>query len=402
VTWRPYLGRIVSYIVVVSLSIVLVGVLAESKLSDELTVLGNPQAKGPILGIVGASGRYLSQEHAAGVEAVTISASWNEAEPSAGSFSDSYGRSIRSEISAARSDGMDVVLDPGMQYAPNWVFSLPGGTRFVNQYGDGFGGSPGSGDEVPNGITDGSVRAAESTYLSWLGAQIPRGQIIAVRQGGGPFGELRYPDPDYRGHANSFWAYDSSTQAASPVPGWKPGTGTPAQAEEFLSAYNQALDGYGEWMNGIMEEDFHANVLVMLPGWGERPGVASSEVLSRLTLNLPEFNEGLDWSDLLRSLPYPSDSVAYTTYLDAPSPGPTVQEEDPADFIASLVAGTGLRLGGENTGNGTAASLSLCLERARSLGYYIVQWMDESQLVASDSGRDPAGPTIQQLGAAGG
>jgi hypothetical protein len=126
-----------------------------------------------------------------------------------------------------------------------------------------------------------------------------------------------------------------------------------------------------------------------------------AEVRSRLTLNLPEFNEGLDWRDLLRSLPYPSRSVAYTTYLDAPSTGPTVDEEDPAAYIASLASGMKLRLGGENTGHGTKTTLDLCMDRARALHYYIVQWMDESQLIASDSGHDPVGPTIQELGAAG-
>lgn len=398
---RPHAGRIVVYTLEVCLSIVLVAMIGGSRLADGIKVLDSPRSS-PMVGIVGASGRYYSEEHAAGVEAVTLGVSWNDAEPTPDGFSNAYGASIRSRIAAGRAAGLKVVLDPGVQYAPNWVFSLPGGTRFVNQFGAAFGGAPGSGDEVPNGVTDGSVRNAESRYFAWLGAQIPGGEVIAVRQGGGPFGELRYPDPDFRGHTDSFWAYDASTQATSPVPGWKPGTGTPAQAREFLDAYNQALDSYGAWLNGQMEADFHTELLVMLPGWGERPESVAPEVASRLTLNLPEFNEGLDWTDLLRSLPDPSDSVAYTTYLDAPSFGTTTQLEDPADYIASLVAGTRILLGGENTGDGTVASLGLCIDRARVLGYYIMQWMDESQLVGSGVGRDPAGPTIQQLGAAGG
>jgi hypothetical protein len=354
----------------------------------------------PILGVVGASGNYLAQERAAGVGAVTIGFSWSSAEPSPGAFSASYLQGIHDRIAAARSAGLDVVLDPGLQYPPSWVFALTGGTRFVNQYGDVFTGAPPSGNDVANAVTDAAVRAAEGSYLTWLGSQISPGEIIAVRQGGGPLGELRYPGPDYDGHTNSYWAYDTSTQSGSSVPGWRPGTGTVAQAQEFLDAYNAALDGYGQWLNAQLHQDFNTNELVMLPGWGERPGGAAKEVTSLLTVSMPEFNEGLDWTGLLDSLPDPSQSVAYTTYLDAPTVMATPQLEDPADYIASLVAGTGLRLGGENTGNGTIADMDLSLDRAKALHYYIVQWMDEAQLIASGSGEDPGGPTLDELGSA--
>jgi Glycosyl hydrolases family 35 len=351
----------------------------------------------PILGVVGASGNYLAQERTAGVRAVTIGVTWARAEPRKGRYSTNYLRDVKRQIGAARAHGLSVVLDPGLQYAPNWVFALPGGTRFVNQYGQKFTGSPGSGNNVANGITDPSVRSAEAAYMARLGAQFPRGQILAVRCGGGPLGELRYPDPEYRGHTNSYWAYDASTQADSPLRGWLPGTGTAAQATLFLDAYNSQIDSYGRWLDAHLQADFRTDVLVMLPGWGERPGAAAREIASLLTADLPEFNEGLDWKDLLRSLPNPSRSIAYTTYLDAPSVEPTLQLEDPMDYIATLAAGTPIRLGGENTGNGTPAAMDLVIFRALQLHLYIVQWMDESQLAASGAGHDARGPTFSDL-----
>jgi hypothetical protein len=355
----------------------------------------------PIIGVLGVSGNYFSQERSAGIGAVTINVGWNEAEPSLGGFSTSYLESLKTEIAAAQSAGLAVVLDPGLQYPPAWVFSLPGGTRFVNQYGDVFTGAEASGDNVPNGVTDLAVRDAEGNYLAWLGSNFSPGEIIGVREGGGPLGELSYPSPDYNRHTNSFWAYDTSTQSASPVPGWVPGTGSAAQAQSFLDAYNAALDSYGEWLNSQLALDFATNVLVMLPGWGERPGDLTNEVASLLTLNMPEFNEGLDWMDILDSLPDPSGSVAYTTWLDAPTNGPTSQLEDPADYIASLATASHLRLGGENTGNGTIADLNLSFDRAKALNYYILQWMDEAQLISSGSGQDPGGPTFRLLGSTG-
>ena len=321
----------------------------------------------PLLGVLGVSGQYFGQEASAGVDTVTIAVGWNEAEPSESTFSTSYLLGMKNEIEAAKAAGLGVVLDPGLQYPPDWVFSLPGGTRFVNQYGDVFTGTEASGNNVANAVTDIAVRNAESTYLAWLGQQIPGSSLVAIRQGGGPLGELRYPDAVYDGHTNSFWAYDASTQAVSPVPGWVPGSGTTTQATSFLQSYDAALDGYGAWLNGQMEADFGTEELVMLPGWGERPGGAASEISSLLTLDMDEFNQGLDWSDLLSSLPDPGHSVAYTTYLDAPTvQPPTPQLEDPADYLATLVASTPIRLGGENTGDGSIADMDLCIRRAET------------------------------------
>ncbi len=353
----------------------------------------------PVLGIIGVSTSYLAKVKSAGVGAVTIGIGWASAEPRQGTFSSGYLGYIEREVDAARVRGLLVVLDPGLQYAPNWVFALPGGTRFVNQYGDRFGGTAGSGNEVPNAVTDLAVRSAEATYLSWLGSRFRPGEIMAVREGGGPLGELRYPNADYQGHANSYWAYDASTQAISPVRGWLPGTGTVGQARAFLAAYNADLDRFGRWLDGQLQADFRTEVLVMLPGWGERPGGATNEVATLLTLDLPEFNEGLDWTDLLDALPDPAHSIAYSTYLDASTVEPTQQLEDPMDYIASIVAGTPVGLGGENTGNGTLADLGLCIQRARRLHLSIVQWMDGDQLIASGSGRDAKGPTLSELGA---
>ena len=359
----------------------------------------------PILGILGASGNYLNAEKAAGIDAITVQVGWNDIESTQGTFSTPYMDQIRAKIAAARSAGLQVVLDPGLQYPPAWVFTLPGGTQFVNQYGDVFSGSQPSGNDVVNAFTDMAVRAAEGTYLAWLGSQIAPGDIIAVRQGGGPLGELRYPLPDANGHTNSYWAYDASTQAALPpaIRGWKPGTGTTAQAQAFLTAYDNNIVTYGVWLNGQLHTDFDTEQLVLLPGWGERPGGSTTVVDALLnpTQSMDEFNEGLDWVDLLSSLPDPSTSVAYTTFLDAQTVRPTPQLEDPADYLASLVQGTSLRLGGENTGSpATVATMDLCISRAVALDFFIVDWNGESQLIASDSGQDPAGPTLGQLGAA--
>jgi hypothetical protein len=284
-----------------------------------------------------------------------------------------------------------------MQYPPSWVFGLSGGTRFVDQYGDAFTGSAGSGDDVANGVTDLAVRAAMGVYLAHLGSSLTMSDVLAVRQGGGPLGELRYPDADYDGRTDCYWAYDTSSQAASRALAYVPGTGTAVQATTFLNQYNADLISFADWMNTQYETDFHKTTLVLLPGWGQRPGVAAKEEADLLQIPYDEFNQGLDWADLLPSLPDRADTVAYTTYLDATSQGSAVQSEAPATYMASLASPLGMRLGGENTGNGTVQALVTTVETAKSLGFWMVNWLGEAQVVASTEGLDPAGPTISQI-----
>jgi hypothetical protein len=362
---------------------------------------------GPILGLLGAPSSNYAPEQAAGVGAVTIQVSWDLAEPSSGSFSTSYltqqGQfpGPLTEVNQALAAGLKVIIDPGLQYPPQWVVNLPN-SQFVNQFGATYSGPIASGDDAVNAVTNLTVRSVEQTYLSWLGQQFVPGSITAVREGGGPLGELRYPLPeDGSGNYNdSYWAYDADTQATLPpsVQGWTPGTGNAARATTFLQAYNQNLDSYGVWLNGQLVQDFATTVLLMLPGWGERPGVAQTMENSLLQPPTPyeEFNEGLDWPDLLANLPNPSDSVAYTTYLDATANagGPA-----PADYLSSLVSGTSIRLGGENTGNGTVNILNYCAGQAVALNFWIFQWMGASQLGPTDGG--PSGPpSLDQLGSA--
>ncbi len=336
----------------------------------------------PWLGLVDTDGTHYPAEHAAGFQLVTIALSWSQAQPHRDDFQAAYGRTIRARIAAARAQHLAVIVDPGLQFPPSWVFALPGGTRFVDQYGDVFSGPRASGNDVANGVTNPAVRDAMGHYLDWLGAQLPKGQVWGVRQGGGPLGELRYPAGNAVGHPDSWWAYDASTQARSPVPGWKPGTGTADQAQQFLSAYNGALTQFGRWLNDRFRRDFATRSLLMLPGWGERPGVSAAAVASRLTKAPEEFHEGLDWQTLLGSLPDARHTVAYTTFLDAQQVQPTAQLEDPAHYLASLVQVDHLTLGGENTGTASAASLHLSLLRARQLGFVVVNWMDERRLLS--------------------
>lgn len=338
----------------------------------------------PLLGVVQADFQSLPALKASGFGAVTIQVGWNDAESADGTFNAGYGASLAQEAEAARADGMQVVLDPGIQFPPDWVLSLNDSARFTDQYGDRLAAATASGQSAANAVTDPEVRAALGGYLSWLGRQFPRGVLSAVRQGGGPTGELRYPGGAYAGHTDAWWAYDPASQARSPVPGWRPGTGTPAQAQRFLAWYDQNLNGYGVWLGQQLSTAFGATMrrYLMLPGWGDRPGETAA-VADRLLVNAPdEVHLGLDWASLFAQIPDPMHTTLYSTWVDAPSNGADSTREDPPDFVASIRGQRGFTLGGENTGGEDSTQIQLMVDRAAALHYSVLFWFGSTQLVA--------------------
>jgi len=154
-----------------------------------------------------------------------------------------------------------------------------------------------------------------------------------------------------------------------------------AEASTFLSNYNANLASFGAWLASTVAADFpNTTQILMLPGWGERPGMASQGTASLLSADLPELNMGTDWSAQLAADPRPGNTIAYTTWIDATSGGTSSATEDPADYLASLVQGTSFKMGGENTGGGDLSTLTLSVGRASRLHFTIMNWLAESQV----------------------
>ena len=173
---------------VLALVVASVGIVMDATATAGMATTNGTPASGstaPIIGLLGATPANYASEAAAGVGAVTIQVGWNDAELSQGVFSTAYLSQIQSEIAAARAAHLGVVLDPGLQYPPSWVLAMPN-SQFVDQYGDVFNGSEPSANNVVNAVTNQAIRAAEGTYLQWLGTQFSPGQLIAVPRGRGP------------------------------------------------------------------------------------------------------------------------------------------------------------------------------------------------------------------------
>jgi len=321
----------------------------------------------------------------ANLNAVTLELGWDAFEPSQGVVNKTYVGEQRLRLDKLRRAGFSVFLDLGLQYPPAWVFKLNGATRLVNQ--DGVEWRGGTGTNLVNAVFNPAVRAAQSEYYSLVAAAFPKDSFAAIRVGGLHMGELSYPPPN--GKSNTMWMYDQQAQAASPVPGWRPGRGTRNQARLGLKYYFDSINGYASWLLSLSSRNFpSADLQLLLPSWGLRPGQIDAALAAELRgTTSAEINglitQGLDWTSQVNLLiPYGSRGVAYTTWLDAESGDQSLQYMSPADYLYTLTTSRGLALGGENTGGGNQRTLQICLDRVTGLRMRGMMWMNADSLIS--------------------
>jgi hypothetical protein len=343
-------------------------------------------ASGPFFGVLDAKGAHAAEEHGAGVSVAALELNWASYQPGPGQVSSSYVSTIRTRLNQLRSAGLNVVLDVGMQYPPAWIFSVDGNTRFVNQYGDVWSGS--FSNDVPNAVFNTTVRTYQAAYIAQVAADL--GDVFyAVRAGGLLQDELRYPDPTYNGHANSYWAFDANAQAHSPVPGWTPGQAGAAQASAFLNYYLQSLTDYSTWLMGTYRSHFPSPwIQVLYPSWGLRPGDADAAAARNLDGSTPPAGwgtlaRGLDWARQVNAITDARVQL-YNTWMERGDDGSTPTSLAPAHYLATLGAARGLGTVGENAGSGVDfATMQTIVQRTRDWGLAGLMWLNEASLFGS-------------------
>lgn len=335
---------------------------------------------------------------AAGVDLVTLELGWDAYQPTATTINHSYIAQRVAEAQSYADAGLEVVLDLGLQYPPDWAWGLPGSTRFADQYGQEWHG--GIGTDPLDAVWNSSARLAQSNYVE-LVAQDFGGLVDRVRVGGLLSGEIRLPPANSGEHVDSLWAFSPGALAASPDPTWRPGTGTVAQAREWLEFYMSSVSEYAVWLTESVNSAFPvAPIDVLLPGWGLRPGdldrVAADRVsTSSVASTGDDLAGGLDWARQIRALDGLSINItAVTTWLDAPSYGVAPRDLAPVEYLATLTRPRGIPLSGENTGGSGLAALERVREQANRHGLTRITWMPDR-----DSGT-PRDVTLRELGAA--
>ena len=342
-------------------------------------------APNPWFGVLQASGRHLASESQAGLSLLSLELNWDQYEPEQGKFDGSYIEEQRQKLRAFCRAGFAVVLSTGLSHPPSWVFKLDPNTYYVNQYGDRFDPSD-SGKKSANAVFNPSVRQAQATYLARVAADLGD-SFYAIRVGGGPYGELHYPFADYNGHGDSYWAYDANAQKDSPVPGWKPGQGSQADARRFWDYYASKLRDYETWQVETYRRSFSGWLEMLFPGWGIRPGEVDKAVEGRLGGGTAAEKEGAmqqstDFASQVENL---SDQhvVVYSTDLGASDRGTTSSTVSPIRYLHDLASRANLPVAGENQGSGDSVEvMRLCINRVKIMGLMGMMWLDEPQLVS--------------------
>ena len=317
---------------------------------------------------------------AAGIQVVMLAVSWNSYEPEQGRGDPAYQRTVRERYADLRRAGHEVVLSPGLQCPPSWVFELDDHTRFVDQYGEPWHGDVGQ--DVPNAVFNPKVRRAQEDYLHRIADDLADLEFFGVRASGLPDDELRYPEARAGGPPDSFWAFDHHAQAASPVPGWKPGQPGVDEANAFLEFYLDSLAGYGEWSVATHRAAFGASptLMVQLGSWGVRPGDIDAAAATRLDGSSPgvsreTLQQGLDWERQLPRFAQADGVIVSGTWMDAPDQGTEVGDESPIRYIARLAEPLGLGVIGENTGRNDADEMLRSVRRVVDLDLEGMMWM---------------------------
>ncbi len=342
----------------------------------------------------------------AGVTLAVLSVSWDRFEPVAGTPDPAYIRNLLADIAAMRHAGMEVVLDPGVQYPPAWLFDFSE-SRYRNQYGDMFvDAKPGM--NVANSVFNAKIRNVQATYMGSLFKELGT-EFSAVRLGGGWYGEINFPSAEFQDRENCYWAFDALAQGLEtglpegvnpcPVPGWRPGSFSPdhGDARRFLNWYLGSLQNYHDWQITTVRRFYTGPLMMMYPSWGIRPGQAGAAVTADLSGNTPpekngEIQRGFDFARFISGIRDPGVWV-HCTWLDS---NPAWSDEtsadparwSPAHYLSSLAAkhAPPLHLSAENTGGGEAENLRLCAERSRAFGFKTIFWAFEPELF---DGRPP-------------
>lgn len=347
-------------------------------------------ASSPMWAVIGDSGMTTDAVMNAGISTIILRASWREYYPSEGVKDTAYVARLRGELTQLRTAGYRVILEPTVHDSPAWMHQNYADTRYVNQYGESYSGQGEIDSGDVNLVFNPALRTLAASYVRNLLGDLGT-DFAAVRLGGGHWGELTYPTPRWNGHTNAYWAFDRNALARSPVPSWIPGQASPAgEAGKFLDWYLNTLVEYQNWQVAMVRQQGYRGSLMMLyPGWGIRPGQLEEAVAVNLNgTTSPEINGeiqgGTDYRRQVAAITDPGVIVT-TTWLDAAfgqDSSTNPRDWRPVKYLASLATAHPLRLRlfGENTGQGTAATMQFAASQMRQYGLLGMAWYRESEL----------------------
>lgn len=325
----------------------------------------------PRWGVIGPyEGIPLDDVRRRGIDVLMLDVRWSRAEPRDGSFDERYLLERRQEFDRYRAAGFDVVLNFGMHDAPDWLLDRPN-ARFVNQFGRTYRG-PGE----LNLVFARDLRPYAERYVARLFAVLGS-EFMAVRVGGGRFGELTYPPAleSADGRGNDYWAFDEAALRQTPVPGWVPGMPSPfGEADEFIDWYLDALGDFQNWQVGMVRRSFSGTIGVLYPSWGVRDG----DVAKAVAANLDGATKAERNNELQRGYDH-ARHIAALTDDGAAVWGTWADRDGTLDWLGALAAARGVAILAENSGFDGPVEMATAVREARENGVEAFLWVRADQ-----------------------
>jgi len=336
----------------------------------------------------------LATAKAAGATHGLVEVFWDQCQTTTAGAVDATG--VQAHIGRVLAADLKVCLRVSLQYIPSFVDTAA--VKFRRNGGVDHNPGNVSGNNARDWVWSASTRALVDDFLTKLFNQLTWSQIERVQLGGGPAGELQYPDSD----GTQWWGYSSPAQTGTdlaagqtvcPVPGHVPSTGTTWVANDvsFAAWYTQSLTNWMLWLIGRHRAYFSGPIWVMHPGAGLRRTSQTPTGSQALNYRV-NVAKGVDWFAQVAA--YPDANVhPYCTWADSPhffaaGAYSDVNDGDAAPWYHLLrvarAAGRQARIWGENTGGQSNTDMDRVFSAVGAVGhgYQGLTWLSHVTLTA--------------------
>lgn len=376
------------------------------------------EQKDYVFGILQSKQQNFKTNLDAGMNTVLFELSWNGFYSADGVKNTSYINEKKALLYDMYDKGYEVMLGLGTQYSPSWIYNYPN-SRYKNQYGDEYNTTE-IGDTAVNAVFNSAIRDKLEEYVDDVFEEFGTDFSI-VRLGWMRYGEIGFPNQNYNGKTNSWWAFDDIAQGKAqglpegipvcPVPGWIPGTASEnnADARAFAEWYMNALLNYQNWQVDIVSKKVDSRLAILYPSWGMREGQLENAIKGNLAGTTgPEKNgevqRGFDFARLITGITNPK-AIVYCTWIDANPEWTNGDDQEvpttsnnfsPVHYMAYYAKIHPLKLSvmGENTGGGGMNALNLTFERMKKYELDGIMWAFEPDLY------DGSAPVLSDYAAA--
>jgi hypothetical protein len=365
------------------------------------TAITTPPA-GRLYGLAGQGATWepldsslLTSQYNAGVRGRLIEANWKDLQPTGPtSWAAGAAQALQARIDAILASGPDIVLylDLGLQYPPAWAAATD---PLRDQFGATWQASNLNGGGV-NVYWSPTVRDYVAGYLRNLFTHITFHDKLWIVRAGPYTGELIYPDKANAG-GDSFWAFDATAQASSPVPGWRPGQPSPnGEGGRFYNWYVDNLAGTFNFLLTEIRRYFAGYVAPVTAGAGLYDG-SVAQLVSRNLVDPQQSHTGTGnyWQRIFAALPGADQNVVNwcssvgDLFPSQDDSSPNWYQWSSAKQQAYLAQRAGRRIYGENPGRNAFDSsggadgrttMQWDFAAIRNYGYMGLMWVRESDM----------------------